>query len=341
MKVTDLKLANLQSLRRLYWNEQTEAAVEYLRTATISSQAVVLDSHLLRTPSQRAVKIRDAVDQLLQYFSIIELGMLAGALDIRATLPGAQLLLSMPLLVRYYQRFYPMALPSLHLARLQGQPLTIEGDMQGAQLLQEFVAINMKAQTAEVDLFLWFLDDGYQGAFGLQDVLRLLTDGEAFVQAMLTPTNKREPHHVALHGLLQFLSFSSRLNEFLISGGLPPLLRSAFWHFHGYWFQQIGGQVLGVMTAGVEALRTFAAPPDPPLIGGDRAPDPARDIEATHESMNKSIRDLQLLTSAVYRYPLDRHLLVEEEVPIPARAKRYMFEDFIGRAEGSNEASSG
>jgi hypothetical protein len=108
---------------------------------------------------------------------------------------------------------------------------------------------------------------------------------------------------------VRFLSFATELDRFLSQVSDTPLIQSAFWHQHGYWFELIGGKVLGVLTAGIEALRHYAAVPaeedlkDTDYGAAEAAEDAAR---AQHE-MDAAIRSLQRLTSSIYRYPLDRY----------------------------------
>ena len=77
-----------------------------------------------------------------------------------------------------------------------------------------------------------------------------------------------------------------------------PVFQSALWHYHGYWFQQLSGQVFGVISTAIEQYREWV-----PKEGKDEAE--IRAIAATHISMDRSQLAMQRLTSASYRHVLE------------------------------------
>jgi hypothetical protein len=307
-----LNEANLESLQRQFLDKRCVAATRFLARSGEQAIARTLDSHLLREPSASAMRRRDELDYLLRYYSILELAAATGLVP-RLPAPVKQqalAVLQQPSVQRYYQHYYPLLLPQLFLNRLKGRPWRAQGTDEGS--LSKFIVIDSLRQTREVELFLWFLDDGYENGYGLADVFEVVKNGRRLAQTIARDPEESSSGDLAVIGFLEFLSFSRELKAFL-DGLEDPLLRSAFWHFHGYWYDQIGGQVLGVLTAGIESLRRH-------VEGGEGVPPAAtrrrgtprnqvREARETNVSMDLAIRDLQVLTSAIYRYPLDAYIL--------------------------------
>lgn len=298
----ELLAANLESLDLEFLDDRAQGGLAFLLNATDAELALTLQSHLLHEPSQPAMKIRDHVDFLMRYFSILELASLTGTIP--NPLPetvshSAHAVLSRPAVRRYYERYYPILLPQFLLRRLNGDPLRFAFEGNGMPLLSRFIDVSSLREGDNPEMFLAFLDDITIYGRGLPHVLSILQDGRKFVRSMTT----KHPDEIdnGVRGFVAFLSFSRALNAFLLELRHSPLLRSAFWHYHGYWFQQIGGQVLGVITAGVETLRNYVD-----VESADA--DVHAEMKETHASMDASIRDLQMLTSAIYRYPLELEL---------------------------------
>jgi hypothetical protein len=295
-----LLAANLESLDLEFLDHRAQGGLALLLNATDAELALTLQSHLLREPSQPAIAIREQVDYLMRYCSMLELASLTGTIPdpLPQTLADQmRTILSRPAVRRYYERYYPILLPQFLLRRLSGKPLRASFEGDGMALLSRFINVSSLREGKDPEMFLAFLDDFITiDGRGRADVLRILQNGPDFVRSMTT----RHPDAIdtGVRGFVAFLSFSSALNAFLLELRHSPLLQSAFWHYHGYWFQQIGGQVLGVITAGVETLRSYVDVE--PADDGVRA-----EMRETHASMDASIRDLQMLTSAIYRYPLE------------------------------------
>jgi len=294
--------ANLESLDLRFRDQSTNDGMKFLRTAHDARAAIVLDSHLLRAPSGDAFDIRGDVDMAMRYYCILELASLVGAIP--DPLPAAladetRATLSRAAVRRYYERYYPLLLPQFLLRRLNGQPLRVDFEGDGMSLLSRFIDVSSLREGDNAEMFLDFLDDITINDYGLGDVIRILQNGREFVHSMTT--KKLNEGDQGVRGFVDFLGFSRELNTFLRQMKSADLLRSAFFHFHGYWFQQIGGQVLGAITAGVETLRTYVT---------DGADDDviAKEIADTHKAMDTAIRDLQVLTSSAYRYPLELQL---------------------------------
>ena len=54
---------------------------------------------------------------------------------------------------------------------------------------------------------------------------------------------------------MAFLKFARELDALLLTLDEKPDLQSAFWHYRGYWFQQLGIRVSGILMAVIETFR--------------------------------------------------------------------------------------
>lgn len=298
-----LRAANLESLERQFFDERAQRGARYLQEASPSQIALTLESHLLREPNERALARRDEVDCLLRFYSILELATACGVLaDLPPSLvEDASAHLREPAMQRYYKYYYPLLLPQAFASRLGGGCLAY-GEVDDG-VLQQFVVIDSLRRTPEVEHFLWFLDDGFTDGYGLPDLFATVKSSRSLLRSMTRAPENCTIVDNAVRGFSDFLSFCRELRSFL-DRVRNPLLRSAFWHFHGYWFNLVGGQVLGVLTAGIETLRAHLANLNP--RHGSLAHD--REGVSAALSMDSAIRDLQHLTSSIYRFELESHL---------------------------------
>lgn len=294
---------NLELIHRHAYTARAARGAKFIEESTDHLLAVTLDSHLIREPSATAIRRRDDIDFLLSYYSILELACRTGyiaATPPKAITQRALIHLQEPNVRRYYERYYPLLLPQAFRERLtttdNPPPVPCE------QLFEEFLTVNALRDDPDVEQFLWFVDDGTDTEegeeYGLSDALLVLRKPKRLVKAMTTP---RDAADFALRGMMRFLRFSRELYAFL-EHVENPVMRSAFWHYHAYWFLQIGGQVLGVMTVAIEELRSYVAKNKMTTAELHAA-------TTTYESMDAATRELQLLTTGRYRVALEDSLL--------------------------------
>ncbi|HEX4630083.1 MAG TPA: hypothetical protein VH188_03895 [Chthoniobacterales bacterium] len=313
--VDNLHEVNLADLiARYYQGTKAPFAAAIIDFSDDPSLDLLLRSHLLsEVTSQTQIAARDAIDDLLAFYSILEIGILCGALAERlphALAASARRHLTRPYVRRYYEKFYPLFLPQLFLRRLHGKPVGATSSAVG--YFVSFLEINEALIPDPVETFLWFLDDGYLGDAGLEDILQVLNKPERFTKRMLRPTAEQTDVDNALHGMIQFFGFCVNLDK-LLQNAPDALLQSACWHFHGYWFQQVGGQVHGVISAAIEQYREWVPSPEDTANQEDLAA-----IKATHASMDRFHRALQRLTSAVYRAAIEKLLLSQTSTMVRA-----------------------
>ena len=264
---------------------------------------MVLRFHLLReVTNHREISARAAVDALLAFYGILEIGFLCGAIS---ELPPsieqrARRHLSRPAVRRYYETFYPLLLPRLLLARLNsGSRFGFPGG-DSVTPFTAFLTLNMILDDQDVKKFLWLLDGGRVSNCDITSLLQLLLNSTKLTSRVLRPPSKQTTADQALHGFVKFCGFCFELDK-LLRDPVPPLLvRSAMWHFHAYWFGQIGSNLLGVISTAIEQYHAWV-----PRITAKTSPADRMAIERTQSSMNQAQQALQRLTSSFYRFPLE------------------------------------
>ena len=212
--------------------------------------------HLLRDhrdepiEAMAEVRRRDEFDDLLTYYALLELA--SATRFAPSTLPDevreeALQVLRHPAVASYYQDYYPLLLVDLFRERLEGNPVLPSNFPESANaLFPALLDISAPLTSGEdLDVFLWFLDDGIWGGYALSDLVELVGDPDRYVEHLnrLAVDGSSNALDRSLIGLQEFLGFSLAFDALLQRCGDSPLLQSAFWHFHGYWFDQIGTKV--------------------------------------------------------------------------------------------------
>lgn len=308
--MNDLKSANLSDLVEDYFNKTDARLGAKAIASNVPENKLdrLLRSHLIQeVVSQREIKARDGLDDLLAFYSILEIAFLCGVITELPTVleNQARKHLSRPAVRRYYEKFYPILLPVLFLERLNGASRFDVYDF--PHVFAGFLTLNTILDDEDVQIFLWLLDDGTieeeDSDCDLADVLRVLQDSKGFAKRILTSPEDQVTVDQALHGFVKFSGFCFEFDK-LLGGNVHKLIKSAMWHFHGYWFGQIGGQVLGVISAAIEQYRSWV----PPVTARTSSAKAAL-IDATKQSMDQGQTGLQRLTSSFYRFTLESAIL--------------------------------
>ena len=107
---------------------------------------------------------------------------------------------------------------------------------------------------------------------------------------------------------MAFLQFARELDEFLLTLDAKPDLQSAFWHYRGYWFQQLGIRVSGIMMAVIETFRE--------QVGTPRDKGEALLADQTRRDMNLAQDSMLRLTSGIYSAALEKRWFTRREPAI-------------------------
>ena len=272
----------------------------------------LLRSHYVESVEGSDVERRAKIDDLLQFYAILEVAILSGYVG---ELPKdfkrrAIARLEQPDVRRYYEWLYPTLLVTAFARRLRGRPILRDSSVSDAAYhFLRVIDLGGVLEQPDVDSFLWLLDDGEferedddgipdryaDDVYDLGTLLNVMLDRKLLAKRLAIVPRDRTELDQALHGFQKFLSFCTDLD--LVLQGLPSSshLQSALWHIYGYWLSQIGGQVLGVIALAIEGYRDW--------LPGSQLPEKV--IGGIHRSMDQSHRTLQRLTSAVYRAAIE------------------------------------
>lgn len=192
---------------------------------------------------------------------------LAGVLEVLAIATGADLalphsvaekfdaFLSSPEVRVYYEKHYPVALPTLLRLRLLGQlpdkyrtQASAKAAGRTMSWLISFFELDSRIRSSvALEMFLDMLDDYSFYGVGLDEVITLLDDRKIFENAFMRRakriSSKESAETLGLRGLDEFLRFASDYNRLLQNVEERPLLQSAFWIHQCYWFGAGGGSI--------------------------------------------------------------------------------------------------
>jgi hypothetical protein len=241
----------LADLRRRYFDDTSAPRGQGLLDEYRSDEGYEDLAYLLRHHDEDTVEEdetwdRDAIDDLIGYYSILEVASIAGAIP---DLPRADAALASEnlgdLIVRvYYEEHYPLTLPGLFRQRLRGAQMIRENGQDCLRWFYRFLAIDQQVdQNSDVDDFLWLIDGGtlsdHSGDYDIDDLFAVLADETDFRERMHLGRRSRTRLDDSLHGLRIFIVFGLEFDSLLKACRGLPLLRAAFWHHHSYWFGQL------------------------------------------------------------------------------------------------------
>jgi predicted RNA-binding protein with RPS1 domain len=249
--MSDLARNNYARLKRQYLDLDTacRAARRIDNTNTLKKQKSL--SFLLRHhDEQEKIKNgetwdRDEVDQLLHFYSIMEIAALLGLIpdplpdDLRSM---ALRHLRQPAVNKYFVTNYPLVLPQLFLLRVTAL-LDLKEDS-GSGSFSEFIQLltldgMIHGGDEDVDNFLWMLDGGSVGRYDIDDIVKTFKTPATFVGCLTKVRKHMTGCDSAVRGCFLFISFCRELDTFLDSTDVSPMLRYESWHLYGYWFSQL------------------------------------------------------------------------------------------------------
>jgi hypothetical protein len=237
---------NYSQLRETFYvNTSAPKASKILRKkgGDLKYMRVLLRHHEQKRISDKETWQRDYFDNLLSYYSMLELALLAGAVE---SLPEgdkavAVTELSHPALGVYYREHYRLVLPQFLLERLKGQHRSVVSSGKAINAFLQYVPLAHHAETDEdMECFLWFLDGGVRGGYDYSDTLEVLGSRKRLLKSMLKRPSDKTPLDASVEGFGKFLNFCVQLDVTLQASSNWPLFQSEVYENHSYWFQQMG-----------------------------------------------------------------------------------------------------
>jgi tetratricopeptide (TPR) repeat protein len=251
----DIRKANLDHLQRQYFYGTTAVIAAQMmeggkQQAVQSGLAQLLGSHKEPVAKEGEIHLRNALDELLGFYSLVEIACLIRFVP--HPLPEefgqkALAFLGDRDIRHYYEEDYPLLL-----TRLLRQRLTGEQDMHyparpaTAALFMELLDTNRLLEgDQEVETFLWLLDVRQPGIgqYSFRSVIEVLAEPREFMARFARESSEQDALDRSLHGLRKLLVFCTEFDALLQRARDYPVLQSAFWHYHSYWFQTIGQEL--------------------------------------------------------------------------------------------------
>jgi hypothetical protein len=303
----------LAQIRYAFFEEHAGAgdAFDLLRRVQSGSSRRNL-YNLLRHHDEESISdgdtwLRDDFDYLIAFFSMVEVARLARFVPPR--LPPAHMRLTRYVLAHdavriYYEDNYPLFLPQAHLLFAQGSGVAPDADVaqEGPRLFGRFFALSQPIETADaLETFLWFLDGGERDNTDIDDVLDVLHRRRDFLEYASDRPEDYEDGELsalakAVQGFVEFLRFIPQFVALLNEAEPFPLLQSAFWHYHGYWVQQLDVHVGTNIRLALDELAAWGDG-----AARHRSPHSRREVKRIRADYE---RMLARLSSGRYRWPL-------------------------------------
>jgi hypothetical protein len=207
------------------------------------------------------VEERDNIDFLIDYFSILEIGLIANYLPNPLPLKTKkeiEYLLSNEFLNKYFTKHYPLILPQLLLKQIlkdNGEKYFYRSSLKNATALYDrfLMLIQIVKSDDDIDQFLWFLDDGWTNGYSISDFWNVLSDRN-IIKYKLGSSN-RHPLNSALWGFIKYIQFLSDFAKLLKDSKEDSLLQSAFWHHQSYWFDHMKEKIDDIINVGINNIR--------------------------------------------------------------------------------------
>lgn len=194
-------------------------------------------------PTQPEIVLRDAVDNLLQFLGLLEVGCVAGVFRIKdfslRERVAWESVLSNHAVSTYFGRIYPIELPGRFLLRLQhgeGQPIAPQREIFGffCELARQL------AFDDDLEMFLWLLDGGSYGKYDMELLLGQRGDPEVLRQEGFGQGEEDNAYGWRIaRGFTLFMDYVSELKQLLDDAKTLPALELAIWQFNSYWFSSL------------------------------------------------------------------------------------------------------
>ena len=203
--MSDMREPNLKQLTEKHLDETAKVGAALLDTLSDAQLAVLLRSHWMKRPNPDEIRDRDAVDLIIDYYSMLEVASVAGCVP--DPLPdelrdSALKRLTRPAVVRYYTNYYPLLLPRFFVERVK-RGHGIPSSNSHAEFAR-FMHVGALGSGEPIDTFLWFSTMAARTAWG-SSTLSVRADAGKLVEVLATPLAQQTPLHRGVRGAMAFL----------------------------------------------------------------------------------------------------------------------------------------
>ena len=263
----EIKEINLEVIAKQY--RETGAAAKGFNTLNqfIADDEKVNLKILLRnhmdSPIETTLEVneRDNIDFLIDYYSILEIGLIANYFP--NPLPDVierevEFILKNQFVNQYFTEYYPLILPEILLKQVSesigGQYFHHQSLDNSTALFDRFLMLNqVKKNDEDINQFLWFLDDGWTSGYSIRDFWNVLKDRDLIKDKL--HVTKNNPLNNALWGFIKYTQFLGDFAGLLRDCEDDSLLQSAFWHYQSYWFEHMKEGLGDIVEIGLKNIR--------------------------------------------------------------------------------------
>jgi hypothetical protein len=288
----DIQRQNSEHLIQLYYQRTTAPAAVALYADILSGErqaelGTILRDHRDRPiGSAEEIAWRNAFDELMTCYSVLELAMQAGYItDFGPTLRrDASQILEDRCVREFYEDHYPLLLPQLFRDRLSRRIVcqTHLGPRQLAALQRAIELERRLLQHPEVQAFLMLADDFVVEGFWRSHLLDAVSDAEKLEQHLTRRGENQTFLDRAVGGLRRFLYLCDGLQRLLLSVEGDAIFQSGLWHLFGYWFSDRREAVVPTLLRMIEQIEEWSPPDlsDDEMVDQVRMEDLRADINA-------------------------------------------------------------
>jgi hypothetical protein len=231
----NVKTSNLDDLLARYWygTGAPKAAALLGETPRRIRLGEILEQP--RSVNRLDQKIRTCVDDLLGFYSLLEVAARAALLPDPLPAPMVKMAsgqLDDDDLRRYYEHWRPRVLPIRLRERVGGRRGKEEVDESVTTLLfLQFLDMNALVEDEDVNDFVSLLEDDGHGAVTLSDMLPAFDRPQDFFEHLAAPGPERSPLDNALQGFHKFLGSCRDFERLLAEAQQYRALQAAMWEF--------------------------------------------------------------------------------------------------------------
>jgi hypothetical protein len=303
---------NFAILTKKYWSGNpsvTRLARELIATVDEGDTTAKFDArlaHILRHHDEsdghigwRDTYLRDGYDYLLSYYALMEIASLLRLVPhpLPAQFRGTALRqLSHPAVKKYYERNYPLLLPTMLRYRLEGRwNERLKATPREAALFSLFLQVSLPIDfDRNVETFLWFLDGGWRAGYDIDDVVAALKSFQKYVKHV-SKTRRPSSGDRAVQGMNTYLDLCRQLLS-VLEHTERPLLQSAFWHWHGYWLGAMRQRMRDHVSVAIDLVSRWSGS----SVHSEMTSEENEALSHAAESRSDLLRTVRVLTSGQY-----------------------------------------
>jgi hypothetical protein len=204
-------------------------------------------AHLLRDHTEESVYGDELIkrfefDALIEFYNLLLVGVFSGYIPPQL---NEELLNEIDTMLRhrsvrpYYNAYYKYKLTDYTLRyftkHAKGREMKFESHL---NTFNVFITLNrMLKNDKDIERFLGMLDHVSYGDHALDDVIDTLSN--SLKLSKIISGKKTSNEAKAVWGFFKYTSFLSQFRELLESRDDSPLLQSAMWYYHGYYFDRM------------------------------------------------------------------------------------------------------